>query len=84
MHTSVVAEWSQACLHKLLMRVHHPGNSRKPQMEEVINIINICPTNHIQILYQHDFFKDFVCVLQMILLTKIKKIKIYVGTGAPQ
>ena len=28
------------------------------------------------------FFEDFVCVIQMILLTKIKKIE--VGTGAQQ
>ena len=30
-------------------------------MEEVLNLINICPTNPIQILNWHDFFKDFVC-----------------------
>ena len=48
-------------------------------MEEVPNLINIGPTNPIQILNQHE---DFVCVLQMILLTKIKNLD--VGTGAPQ
>ena len=39
-------------------------------MEEVTNLINIGPTNPIQILNQHEFFKDYVCVLQVILLTK--------------
>ena len=51
-------------------------------MEEVLNSINICPTNPIQILNQHDFFEDFVCVIQMILLIKITNLD--VGTGAPQ
>ena len=51
-------------------------------MEEVINLINICPTNPIQILNQHGIFEDFVCVLQMILLRKIKNLD--VGTGVPQ
>ena len=51
-------------------------------MEDVHNLINFGPTNPIQILNQHDFFEDFVCVLQMILLTKIKNLE--VGTGAQQ
>ena len=52
-------------------------------MEEVSNLINIGPTNPIQILNQHEFFfVDFVCVLQMILLTKMKNLD--VGTGASQ
>ena len=51
-------------------------------MHDVHNLINIGPTNLIQILNQHDFFEDFVCVLQMILLTKIKNLE--VGTGAQQ
>ena len=51
-------------------------------MAEVPNLINICHTNPIQVLNLHEFFEDFVCVLQMILLTKIKTIDI--GTGAPQ
>ena len=29
--------------------------------------MNIDPTNPIQILNQHEFFEDFVCVLQMII-----------------
>ena len=41
-------------------------------MEDVHNLINIGPTNPIQIL-NHEIFEDFVCVIQMILLTKIKK-----------
>ena len=41
-------------------------------MEEVHNLVNIGPTNPIQILNQHYFIDDFVCVLQMTLLTKIK------------
>ena len=48
-------------------------------MEDVHNLINFGPTNPIQILNQHEF-EDFVCVLQMILLTKIKNLE--VGTGA--
>ena len=52
-------------------------------MEDVHNLINIGPTNPIHILnQQHIFFEDFVCVIQMILLTKIKNIE--VGTGAQQ
>ena len=43
-------------------------------MEEVPNLINICPTNPIQVLNLHEFFEDFVYVLQMILLTKLKKL----------
>ena len=31
--------------------------------------INICPTNPIQVLNQHEMFEDFVRVLQMIFLT---------------
>ena len=49
-------------------------------MEDVHNLINIGPTNPIQILNQHEI--DFVCVIQMILLTKIKNIE--VGTGTQQ
>ena len=51
-------------------------------MEDVHNLINFDPTNPIQILNQHEIFEDFVCVLQMILLTKIKNLE--VGTGAQQ
>ena len=51
-------------------------------MQDVHNLINIGPTNLIQILNQHEIFEDFVCVLQMILLTKIKNLE--VGTGAQQ
>ena len=52
-------------------------------MEEVLNLIHICPIKPIQIFNLHDFFENFVCVLQMTLLTKIKK-NLSVGTGAPQ
>ena len=51
-------------------------------MEDVHNLINIGPTNPIQILNQHEIFEYFACVIQMILLTKIKNIE--VGTGAQQ
>ena len=51
-------------------------------MEDVHNLINIGPLNPIQILNQHEFFEDFVCVFQMILLTKIKNLE--VDTGALQ
>ena len=51
-------------------------------MEDVHNLINIGPTNSIQILNQHENFEDFVCVHQMILLTKIKNLE--VGAGAQQ
>ena len=51
-------------------------------MQDVYNLINIGPTNLIQILNQHEIFEDFVCVLQIILLTKIKNLE--VGTGAQQ
>ena len=51
-------------------------------MEDVHNLINIGPTNPIQILNQHEIFWRFLCVIQMILFTKIKNIE--VGTGAQQ
>ena len=51
-------------------------------MEDVRNLINIGPTNLIQILNQHEIFWRFLYVLQMILLTKIKNLE--VGTGAQQ
>ena len=59
LHASVVTEWSPACLHKQFPRDHHRGNYRKPQMEDVHNLINIGPTNPIQILNQHDIFWRF-------------------------
>ena len=53
-------------------------------MEEVPNLINISSTNHIQILNQHEFFKDcFEDVSnKCYFLTKIENID--VGTGTPQ
>ena len=48
-------------------------------MEEVPNFINIGPSNPVQTYM--NVFEDFVCVLQMILLTKIKNLD--VGSGAP-
>ena len=51
-------------------------------MEDVHNLINFGPTNPIQISNQHEIFEDFVSVLQMIFLTKIKNHE--VGTGAQQ
>ena len=51
-------------------------------MEEVPNLINIGPTHPTQILDQHDFFKDFAYVFQMILWTKIQNLDD--GTRAPQ
>ena len=50
-------------------------------MGEVLNLINICPTNPIPILHQHDIFEDFVYILVMIILTKTNNLN--VGTGAP-
>ena len=38
------------------------GNSRKPRMKEVSNFINICRTNSIQVLNQHEHFrKKILC-----------------------
>ena len=51
-------------------------------MEDIHNLINIGPTIPIEILNQSEFFYDFVCVLQIILLTKIKNLE--VGTGTQQ
>ena len=83
LHTPVVTEWWPACLHKQFPSVHHRGNLRKPQMKDVHNFITFGPTNPMQILNQHElFFEDFVCVLEMILLIKIKNLE--VGTGAQQ
>ena len=55
-HASVVTEWPPACLHKLLRRGHQTATLKNPQMEEVPNSINICPTNPIQVLNLHGFF----------------------------
>ena len=52
------------------------------QMEDVPNLINFGPTNPILILHQHEIFEGFVCVLQMIVLTKLKNLD--VSTGAQQ
>ena len=49
-------------------------------MEDVNKLLNIGPTNPIQIMNQYEILYDFVCVLQMILLTKITNLD--VGTGA--
>ena len=51
-------------------------------MEDVHNLLNIGPTNPIYILNQHEILGDFVCVLQMILMTNIKNLD--VGNGAQQ
>ena len=40
-------------------------------MEDVHNLLNIGPTNPFKFLNNMKIFADFVCVLQMILLTKI-------------
>ena len=56
--------------------------TKKPQMEDVPNLINFGPTKPIQILHQHEIFEGFVCVLQMILFTKINNLD--VNTGAQQ
>ena len=50
-------------------------------MEEVLNLINICPTNPIQILNKHDFFQD-VCVSFKWYFWCKKNVD--VGIGAPQ
>ena len=51
-------------------------------MQDVHNLINIGPTNLIQILNQHEIFEDFVYFLQIMLLTKMKNLE--VGSGAQQ
>ena len=51
-------------------------------MEDVHNLINFGPTNPFKFYTNIKFFEDFLCVLQMILLTKIKNLE--VGTGAQQ
>ena len=51
-------------------------------MQDVHNLINIGPTNLIQILNQHEIFEYFVYFLQIMLLTKIKNLE--VGTWAQQ
>ena len=56
-------------------------DEKRYQMEEVPNLINICPTNPIQNLNLNDFFK-ILCVHSNGSLDKTKKID--VGTGAPQ
>ena len=51
-------------------------------MEDVHNLINIGPTNPIQILNQHEIFWRFCMYNSNDILTKIKNIE--VGTGAQQ
>ena len=59
LHAPVVTEWWPACLHKQFPSVHHRGNLRKPQLEDVHNLINFGPTKPIQILNQHESFWRF-------------------------
>ena len=54
-HASVVTEWPTACLHKSLPRGHQRGNWGEPWMKD---LINICPTNPIQVLNLHDNIPD--------------------------
>ena len=51
-------------------------------MQDVHNLINIGPTNLIQIFNQHEIFWRFCMCPLIILLTKIKNLE--VGTGAQQ
>ena len=82
LHASVVTEWSPASLHKQFPGDLHRGNYRKPQIEDVHNLINICPTNPIQILNQHEIFWRFCMCNSIDTFDKNKKIE--VGTGAQQ
>ena len=59
LRASVVTEWSPACLHKQFPGDLHRSNWRKPHMEDVHNLINIGPTNPIQIVNQHEIFWRF-------------------------
>ena len=51
-------------------------------MEDVHNLLNVGPTNPIQIFNQHEIFEDFVCVLQMIYLTKDKTLMSVLGLNS--
>ena len=51
------------------------GKLKKPSNERCFKLNNHRPSNPIQVLNLHGIFRYFVCVLQMILLTCIAKIK---------
>ena len=73
-YASVVTESPPACLHKLRPRGHQSGNWRKPQMKDVSNLINICPTNPIQVLNLHGIFSRLcLCPANNIFDINIKK-----------
>ena len=72
-HSAVFTDWPPACLHKLFPRGHQRGNWRKPRMEYVSNSINIFIRNPFKFSTCMEYFEDFVCVLQMILLIWIKE-----------
>ena len=71
MHSSMGTGYAPACLHKLLPR-HQRVNWRIPRMKDVSNLINICPTNPIQVLNSHEIFRGFCfCVSNDIVNTNI-------------
>ena len=82
LHASVVTEWSPACLHKLLPVAHQRATKENLKWKMFTNYSILVLQIPFKFETNMKFFENFVCVLQMILLTKIKNLD--VGTGAQQ
>ena len=80
-HASVVTEWPSACLHMLLPREQQTATKGNINWKKFLTKWIFVLQNPFKFWIYMDVFKDFVPVLGMTLLTKIKKIT--VGTGAP-
>ena len=73
MHASVVTEWAQACL-----QVTPRGTSHR-QLKETSNGRSSQLNQYLSYKTNMECFEDFVCVLQMILWTKIKNLDVGLG-----
>ena len=72
-----------ACLHKKLPRGHETGNQKKASNGRISQLNQYWSYKpHSNFKPTWIFFEEFVCVLQMMLITKLKNLD--VGTGAPQ
>ena len=77
-HASVVTEWPPTCLHKLIPRGLQTAN-KKTLKKDVPNLINIHPTNPIQVSNLHEFLRR-LCMFGIFLFLK-KLIILYTVTN---
>ena len=73
-----LTEWLSACLNKWLPRRHQRGNWRKPQMKDVSNLIDSCPTISIQVK-PWIFFEILFVSFKWYFWHKWKKLKLVLG-----